>query len=69
MMPFEERWGVKAVEILREWFKEQSIAAGREPNEARAAAALALAEGSLAWKIACALQEANDTGAREFAGA
>lgn len=65
MMPFEERWGLKAIEILREWFKEQSIAAGREPNEARAATALALTEGSLAWKIACILQDAHDAGVAE----
>lgn len=62
MMPFEERWGLKAVEILREWFAAQSIAAGREPNETRAAAALALTEGTLAWKIACGLQAAYDLG-------
>jgi hypothetical protein len=59
MMPFEERWGIRAVEILREWFKEQSVVAGREPN------ALKLTEGTLAWKIACGLQAAHDAGVNE----
>lgn len=62
MVPFEERWGIKAVEILKEWFDATSIRMGRPANVERVNQATELREGTLAWKIACALQDAHDDG-------
>jgi hypothetical protein len=63
MMPFEERWGRKAQEILRAQAQENGFAQGE--GEAAITKLCLLAEGTLAWKIACALQEAHTTGVVE----
>ena len=53
MMPFAERWGLLAAEILR----GHAVLLGFTGDVELLAQ---LVEGSLAWKIACALQEAHN---------
>lgn len=61
MMPFEERWGLLAVAIVKSWGWEErgEPDAGNflSPEQA------VLRENTIAWKIACELQAAFDAGA------
>lgn len=47
MMPFAERWGLRAVEFLSQF----NFLASEDLN---------LVEGSMAWLLACELQKAHD---------
>ena len=62
MMPFEERWGLKAVEIVT-WGSWENRGEP-EPGNFLAPNQQELREGTIAWKIACELQAAHDAGVR-----
>lgn len=52
MMPFEERWGIIAIELVAEaGLKNPKFVFDTSLNEA-----------TLAWRIACELQAAHDVG-------
>lgn len=63
MMPFEKRFGDIAVELGKELYQSRGI------NEKFKETLTTLSEGTHAWKIACALQQAYDLANQETIGA